>query len=1306
MWRGELSLSVRSVSGSQYMFLFPVHIAQSRRHIYLRQQGLHMAVKAGLHSNGEIRLISWNVRGMNSPVKRGKVFTHLKSLCGDIYFLQETHIKKSAVKQLQPAWASQIFQSNFSTKARGVAILIRKNVPFVHTQTISDQNGRYLVVCGTLNLKPVTLVNIYGPNFDDPVFFKKLFNIIPNMPGSNVIIGGDHNCLMDSKLDKSPSQLNSSKSSTTLNTLVQSYNLVDIWRLLHPTGRDFSFFSPVHKSYSRIDYFLIDAGLISTVTACTYHNILISDHAPVSLDLKFGLDRGDYSWRLNASLLNNPDFCSFISEQISTFLNNNDKGDVNDSVLWESMKAVLRGQIISYEAAERKRARLRLERIEEELTSLETEYKNSQTTTTLNKIISLKYEYNSIISKNVEKLLMRVRQQYFELGDKPHRLLARQLRQAQAARAIYSIKSRNGTTLTDPQKINKCFADFYADVYQTQGKVDVNIIKNFFTKLDMPKLSEEAVRAMDEDITLKEISSAISSFPNNKASGPDGFGIEFFKMYDAKISPLLLRMFNHSSEASELPPSLYKANITLILKPDRDATEVSSYRPISLLPIETKIIGKILANRLKAFICTIIHPDQTGFMPGRHIYFNLRRLFNIIYANHTSEAAIISLDAQRAFDQVEWQYMSCALEEFGFGPLFRKWIDVIYLRPVASVITNQNTSHPIEIHRGTRQGCPLSPFLFAVMVEPLAVSVRQNPEICPINLQGLPQHLSLYADDILLYLSSPETSIPPLLSLINHFSSFSGFTINWEKSELMPISTNISKQFLQNSPFKKAYSSFTYLGIIVTKKAEDLLKINWQKKLDQLKQKIEFWKTLYISMAGKINAIKMVVLPRFLYLFQAIPSFIPLSYFKQLDSIIVPFLWGYKAVRIAKKHLIKPKAKGGFSLPHFKAYYWAAHLNFITWWKKGPPSDSSKCPAWLSLERTLCNKTSLLALLNSPTKINQLHYSNSFVVKNTLKIWKQIKLHTKTPNMYIDSPICKNHAFLPGLSDRVFADWKLKGIKDISALYLDGHFMSFKQLQNVYGIPNSNHFRYLQIRDFVRTNIPNFENICYDNFLESISKVEPGKKGAVSYFYQAIEDYVDVNTTVCKQNWETELGEEISEETWEECLGSVHKCSINSRHNLIQFKTLHRLYYSKDKLHKIFPDVSPLCNRCNETDGSLTHSLWSCRKLFTYWKSIFECFSKAFEKTWEPNPLAAVLGATNVLLTVDKYESQAIAYGMIVARKLILLLWKSDSVPTYVMWIRELMNVLHLERLRFSSKNKVQIFNRIWSPVLEYLRDS
>lgn len=142
-----------------------------------------------------LTLLSWNVRGLRTNLKRGKVFSHLKSLHGDIISLQETHIKHTEQWRLKCNWISQIYQSTFSSKATGVAILFRRNIPFEHNSTISDPNGRHLIVTGHIFSYHVTFLNIYAPNFDDPAFFRKIFNLIPYSSTTHLIAGGDYNAV-------------------------------------------------------------------------------------------------------------------------------------------------------------------------------------------------------------------------------------------------------------------------------------------------------------------------------------------------------------------------------------------------------------------------------------------------------------------------------------------------------------------------------------------------------------------------------------------------------------------------------------------------------------------------------------------------------------------------------------------------------------------------------------------------------------------------------------------------------------------------------------------------------------------------------------------------------------------------------------------------------------------------------------------------------------------------------------------------------------------------------------------------------
>lgn len=197
------------------------------------------------------------------------------------------------------------------------------------------------------------------------------------------------------------------------------------------------------------------------------------------------------------------------------------------------------------------------------------------------------------------------------------------------------------------------------------------------------------------------------------------------------LYPLLKAVFEDSSDSSVLTPTLRQASISLLLKKGKDPLSCSSYRPISLLNVDIKILAKVLALHLESVLPTIISPDQTGFIKNRKSFFNVRRVFNILYSSSLSQhpEVLLSLDAEKAFDQMEWGYMLYALCRFGFDDVFISWIKLLYTSPLASVRTNDTLSSYFLLQRRTRQGCPLSPLLFALAMEPLAISIWHCTDI-------------------------------------------------------------------------------------------------------------------------------------------------------------------------------------------------------------------------------------------------------------------------------------------------------------------------------------------------------------------------------------------------------------------------------------------------------------------------------------------------------------------------------------------------------------------------------------------------
>lgn len=124
----------------------------------------------------KITITSWNVSDLGNNIKCGKVLSYLNSLKSDILFLQETHTIKDNEHNFKPRWISQVYHAPFSSRARGVAILFRDNIPFLLKSKVIDPNGRFILISGQISSFPITLLNIYGPNSDNPAFSVRFFN--------------------------------------------------------------------------------------------------------------------------------------------------------------------------------------------------------------------------------------------------------------------------------------------------------------------------------------------------------------------------------------------------------------------------------------------------------------------------------------------------------------------------------------------------------------------------------------------------------------------------------------------------------------------------------------------------------------------------------------------------------------------------------------------------------------------------------------------------------------------------------------------------------------------------------------------------------------------------------------------------------------------------------------------------------------------------------------------------------------------------------------------------------------------------
>lgn len=159
--------------------------------------------------------------------------------------------------------------------------------------------------------------------------------------------------------------------------------------------------------------------------------------------------------------------------------------------------------------------------------------------------------------------------------------------------------------------------------------------------------------------------------------------------------------------------------------------------------------------------------------------------------------------------------------------------------------------------------------------------------------------------------------------------------------------------------------------------------------------------------------------------------------------------------------------------------------------------------------------------------------------------------------------------------------------------------------------------------------------------------------------------------------WQDDLVRGITKEQWQ--TAQTHRSSICARHGLLQFKIMHRLHWSKQKLNKIFPSVEPSCDRCGLGPATLGHMFWSCPKLSHFWDNIFKTLSHILHRPINKDPLATVLGIMDSSMTESNMEHSMVSFVSLLARRLIRL-WKQKTVPSYSNLMTDVMRHLELEK--------------------------
>ncbi|KAI5728841.1 hypothetical protein M8J77_021978 [Diaphorina citri] len=797
-------------------------------------------------ANNQLKIATWNVRGLNVAGKLDNVLNEMKNLNLDICGISETFWSDSSdfCHALPSGEKYRIIYSGGEIRRRGVAVILEQKISNL-VKSVHMISERIIAI--KINSSPVNtlIVQCYAPTLDSSdeektKFYDDLRTSLEHKHFQDILVMmGDFNGKVGDKRINNIvgphglGDINSSGQDLINFCSENDLFIANTWFEQKPSARH-TWTSPDGNYKNQIDFVCVSNRFRNSVTNAKAKpgSDCGSDHNPVVINMRIKLKRlvkktSSKKWDVVKTKI--PDTKTLFSEDVSkrletAFATHYNKVNIEDN--WKTLKEVITSSAtenIGTETTKTKKKWMTMEI----LNLMETRkiYKNSQKPEDKTKYTQLKREIQKLCRQKKEEYLNSecAEAERLESIDsaKFHKKVKEMMENHK--KVTYSLNDANGNEIFDSEQMLKRWKEYCAELYNDER----------------PRAPQ--IEVLDSEIpqfTVEDIKKAISHLSNGKACGSDNIPAEFLKLSDQSSLTLITDMINVMYKTGNILSDFLSSTFITLPKVNK-AKNCSQFRTISLISHASKILLQLIKQRINGQIENSLSETQMGFRAGKGCRdaLTVMRILLEKNINKDKDVFVAFIDYEKAFDNINHEKLIKILQKINIPKPDIRLIVSLYWGQNGKVRTSTGTSEEFQILKGVRQGCIISPLLFNVYAEQIIKEAFQGVQL-GISLNGRIINNLRYADDLVL-LANTKQDLVTLLENLHESSIKYNMKININKSKVMLVSKKANRRTPKieiDNQTLEGVNNYKYLGANISSDG---------KSDDEIKRRIAIAKTSF-----------------------------------------------------------------------------------------------------------------------------------------------------------------------------------------------------------------------------------------------------------------------------------------------------------------------------------------------------------------------------------------------------------------------------------------------------------------------------